>query len=143
MKFWLLTAITYLALSINPALAGVAVIVNKGNPIDEIEKHDLEDLYMGRHLYFPNRHQAVRLDLPPNSTIRQQFYRKLVNRSVAEVNAYWARLLFTGLASPPQVLQSTTEVIEFVRKHENAIGYVDSAQLEGSASSVKVLTVFE
>jgi ABC-type phosphate transport system substrate-binding protein len=49
-----------------------------------------------------------------------------VGKSVAEVNAYWAKLLFTGRASPPRSLTDSETVLQVVRENRNAIGYIES-----------------
>ena len=67
---------------------------------------------------------------------RSAFYRGLVNKSVAEVNAYWAKLLFTGRASPPQVVGNSRAVLAAVRDNKSAIGYVDSADVDDSVKVV-------
>jgi len=118
------------------ASAEIVVVVNKQNPVDSLNRRELVDLYMGRTQHYPNGTLVLRLDQAPDSDTRSQFYRSLVNKSVAEVNAYWARLLFTGRASPPQVLDNSASVLDAVRKNPNAIGYVDSRDVD---NSVKVI----
>lgn len=135
-KRWLqIITLSFAMLALN-AQAAIVVIVNKDNPINTFSQRELVDLYMGRNLYFPDGNLAVRLDHAPTSPIREDFYQQLVGKSVAEVNAYWARLLFTGRASPPQVLDNSHKVIETVHKNRNAIGYIREEDL---VDSVKVV----
>ena len=68
--------------------------------------------------------------------MRSSFYRKLVDKSVAEINAYWARLLFTGRATPPRVLSSDPLVVKSVRENLDAVAYVDSKNLDGKVKVV-------
>lgn len=119
-----------------PAHGEIVVIVNKANGVDALDKRQLIDLYMGRDLYFPNGSIAFRLDHLPKADIRQQFYFKLMQKSVAEVNAYWTRLLFTGRASPPQSVNSAEEIIDAVVANQNAIAYIHKDDL---VESVRVI----
>ena len=135
-KRWLKIIGLSLAMLALNAQAAIVVIVNKDNPTENFSQRDLVDLYMGRNLYFSNGTLAIRLDLAPTSDIREDFYQQLVGKSVAEVNAYWARLLFTGRASPPQVMENSNKVIEAVNKNRNAIGYIREEDL---VDSVKVV----
>ncbi len=135
-KRWLKIIGLSLAMLALNAQAAIVVIVNKDNPTENFSQRDLVDLYMGRNLYFSNGSLAIRLDLAPTSDIREDFYQQLVGKSVAEVNAYWARLLFTGRASPPQVMENSNKVIEAVNKNRNAIGYIREEDL---VDSVKVV----
>jgi len=123
----ILLLITLLA---SPLQAGVVVIVNAENTVLDFNQRQLVDLYMGRDLYFPNGQMAIRLDQSPDSKVRKNFYANLVGKSVAQVNAYWARLLFTGRASPPQVIRNSKDVLEAIRSNANAVGYIDEKDLE-------------
>lgn len=116
--------------------AEIVVVVNPQNPLASLDRRALVDLYMGRTRFFPDGSLVLRLDQAPESAVREAFYRALVHKSVAEVNAYWARLLFTGRASPPQVLEGSQAVLAAVRDNVNAIGYVDSQDLDDSVKVV-------
>lgn len=130
-----------LAILILGALAGnagaeVVVVVNADNPAGPLSRREVVDLFMGRTQYFADGSLVLRLDQAPESPERAEFYRGLVNKSVAEVNAYWAKLLFTGRASPPQVVGSSRAVLDAVRDNKSAIGYVDSADVDDSVKVV-------
>lgn len=122
------------------ASAEIVVVVNHGNPVEDLSRRELVDLYMGRAQHFGDGSLALRLDHPPDSDIRSQFYRQLVNKSVAEVNAYWARLLFTGRASPPQVIHSSADMLRAIQENRNAIGYLDRSEVD---DSVKIIANIE
>jgi ABC-type phosphate transport system substrate-binding protein len=123
--------------TINPAKAGeIVVIVNSESNVMTLSKRELIDLYMGKSLTFPNGLKTVTLDHNLESELRKQFYQLLVNKSVAQVNAYWARLLFTGRAKPPTEIASSEQVKLFVRENINAIGYIDSGLLDSSVKEV-------
>lgn len=55
--------------------------------------------------------------------------------------AYWRKLLFKGKLAPPPTRATDSEIIDFVGKNANAIGYVsgDAAIRAGT----RVLTIFE
>jgi hypothetical protein len=65
-------------------------------------------------------------EAPPG--IRQRFYRVLVNKDLAEIGAYWARLFFTGQAHPPRGEASAEEVIRAVAANPGAIGLLEWAR---------------
>lgn len=136
MIYWLRITLLTLAFSAQSANAGIVVIVNPANPVTDFDKRQLIDLYMGRNLYFPDGKLAIRLDQPPTSQIRRDFYQNLVGMSVAEVKAYWARLLFTGRATPPLETDNSEQIIDAVLKNETAIGYIQDDEV---TDSVKVV----
>lgn len=125
-----------LALPFTGLKADIVVIVNKENSSTSLTTEQLVDIYMGRQRYFPNGDLALRIDQDPNSEIRSDFYQKLINKSIAEVNAYWARLLFTGQATPPNVLENTQSILKAVRDNPGAVAYIDSKDVD---DTVKVI----
>jgi ABC-type phosphate transport system substrate-binding protein len=124
-------------LAATSARAGeLVVIVNPANKTVALTQRQLVNLYMGRTQHYPNGKFALPLDQAPDSQARQTFYRTLVGKSVAEVNAYWAKLLFTGRASPPRSLTDAEAVLQVVRENLDAIGYIDSRDLDDSVKVV-------
>jgi hypothetical protein len=66
------------------------------------------------------------LDQANSRSEREQFFRLLLNMPLAQVNAYWARLTFTGRQSPPEVRNDDQAVVASVSRSVQAIGYVGS-----------------
>jgi hypothetical protein len=116
--------------------AEILVIMNKHSQVSNLTRRQLVDLYMGRAQALPNGEAALPLDQSPTSAIRKAFYQGLVGRSVAEMNAYWARLLFTGRASPPRVLDEADAILRAVRQNRGVIGYIDASELDGTVKVV-------
>ncbi|MGX9418819.1 hypothetical protein [Vibrio sp. WJH972] len=112
------------------------MIVNSENNVSTLSKRELIDLYMGKTHAFPNGLKTITLDQNTDSKVRQKFYHSLVNKSVAQVNAYWARLLFTGRATPPRIANRSEEIRRLVQENPNAIGYIDSDFLDSSVKEV-------
>jgi hypothetical protein len=119
-----------------PARAETVVIVNPGNPVASLSRDQVVDIYLGRQLNFSNGNTALPIDLPPDAALRSGFYRGLVGKSVAQINAYWARLLFTGRATPPRVLSGVPAILKSVRENRDAIAYVNSDDVDGKVKIV-------
>lgn len=132
--------IAFLTLVLLPASASadIVVIINQSNKIESLTKRQVIDLYMGRESHFPNGTRSLRFDQSKNSTIRADFYYQLTHMNLPSINAYWARLIFTGRASAPFTLSNDTEMIEIVEKNPSAIGYIDKQFLTD-----RVKVVFE
>ncbi len=135
---WLVLALLML---ISPVLrADLAVVVNPQNALDALDERDVVDLYMGRFMAFPNGVSALPLDQPIDSEIREQFYQMLTGKSVAQINAYWAKLIFSGRATPPRMARQGDDIIEMVLNNKNAIAYVP---LESVTDEVKVVFILK
>lgn len=121
---------------VNSASAELVVIGNKDMDTEELTRKEVIDIYMGRNSVFPNGKIAMPLDQSVDSDARSQFYAKLVGKNINEINAYWARLLFSGRARPPRVIKREEEIVNTVTENNSVIGYVDSSYL---TDDVKVI----
>jgi ABC-type phosphate transport system substrate-binding protein len=108
------------------AQADIFVIVNARNPVQQLSKEEIADLYLGRTRSYPNGARAQIIDQADTRREREQFYRLLLNMPLVQVNAYWARLTFTGRQTPPEVRSDDQAVLSSVSRSVQAIGYVGS-----------------
>ncbi|WP_259366777.1 hypothetical protein [Colwellia sp. BRX8-7] len=115
------------------------VVVNKDNAINSLSKREVIDIYMGRYLTFPDGEMAQPLDLPPESLLKNDFYLQLVNKNEQKINAYWARLLFSGRAKPPIAAISIEDALNKLYSSPYSIGYIPKDQL---TDAVKVVYRF-
>jgi ABC-type phosphate transport system substrate-binding protein len=109
--------------------ADIAVIVHPDSPLQTLSAKALSDLYLGRahSLNAGDRTiLATVYEQPSDSLLRETFFRSLNGMSISQVNAYWARLRFSGEVLPPLSLADSRQVLEKVKHNRNAIGYVDA-----------------
>jgi ABC-type phosphate transport system substrate-binding protein len=128
MKKLLLSLI--LTFPIASAQAELVVITHISNNLNNLTAKQVQDIFMGRTRLFPNGKFALPID--QSSPLRAEFYQKLTARPVEQINAYWARIMFTGQASPPQQLPDDKAVLQTVRENEGAIGYIDKTHVDNT-----------
>jgi len=126
-----------LLLSAN-SVAEIVVIGNIQNNQQELTALQVQDIYMGRTRAFPDGKLAYPFD---QTNLRGEFYLKLTQRPVAQINAYWARLMFSGQTSPPTKLPDDQSIIEIVKKHEGAIGYINKENVD--EQTMRILLILE
>ncbi|WP_251977757.1 hypothetical protein [Salinicola avicenniae] len=119
-----------------PATADIAIVVSKESGISQISRDDAVNIFMGRYRKLTNGHLALPVDLTP---LKTRFYRVLVNRDVATINSYWARLVFSGEASPPQQIATPLEMRDLVMHNANTLGYMDSDEVNDDIHVVLTL----
>jgi ABC-type phosphate transport system substrate-binding protein len=117
-------------------MADIVVIGNKDIQIKALTKKQVIDIYMGRKLTFPNGKTALPIDQGKDSTTRKLFYHNLVDKTLSEINAYWARLLFSGRTAPPRSVENGSSVINIIKNNKSVIGYI---HLEDLTDDVRVL----
>jgi hypothetical protein len=118
------------------AQADLVLIANAAIADASISREEAVNIYMGRLRRFPSGAAAQPLDLPPDGTGKALFYQLLVNKNLSDVEAYWARLVFSGRTLPPRTVGGSPEVVKYVARDRSAIGYVDRSQVD---NSVKII----
>ncbi|TNC83587.1 MAG: phosphate ABC transporter substrate-binding protein [Alcanivorax sp.] len=131
--------------SASSASGELAIIVNNTNDIQEISVEDVASIFLGKSRQLPDGTKVVPLDQLEGSGLKQEFYAKVVRKTLPQLNSYWSRLIFTGRGQPPFAVSGNSEVLEFVASNPNMIGYVDVRALQTAAnlSNVKVLLTIQ
>ena len=118
--------------------AEIAVVVNPANA-NAVSADELNRLFLGRTASFADGSKAMPLNQAEGQTARDEFDSKVLNRSASQLKAYWSKLVFTGKGTPPKELADDAAVKAAVAADPNAIGYISSANVDGS---VKVVASF-
>lgn len=114
----------------------IVVVVNQKNSVSKLSRDEVIDIYMGRNRQLPSGVTALPLDLPTTSPEREQFYFRLTGKSMSQINAYWARLILTGRASPPTLMHSQAEAMQMVTDNRSAVGYANRSSASSQAKVV-------
>ncbi|NRR32029.1 hypothetical protein HSX11_17790 [Oxalobacteraceae bacterium] len=112
------------------AMAEIAVIVNPKNPATRMFSEQASQFFMGKSSMF------VPFDQSEKSAIRADFYQKIAGKDISQVKANWAKLVFTGKATPPAELHSSADVKKAVAADVNGIGYIEKSAVD---DTVKVI----
>ena len=128
----------WLAALMPAAHADLVLVTSPQSGIERLTQEEVINIYLGRYRRLPSGVVAEPVDHPAESEARARFYRRLVNKSLAEVNAYWARLVFSGKTRPPQVVQGADNIVHLVATQPGVLAYVERTQVDG-----RVRIVFE
>jgi hypothetical protein len=121
------------------ARADFYLVVHAGNAQAALTQKEAVDLFMGRQRTFPRGDFALVFDLPRDSPQREAFYKALTGMSLAQVNSYWARLMFAGQSLPPQPLPDEAAMLDIVRRNPSALGWVSKEPNDKNIRTVLVL----
>jgi hypothetical protein len=108
------------------AAASFRVVVNESNPVTTISADDLSELFLKRRTSWPGGLSAQPVDQPARAAVRESFSTVALDRPVRAMVAYWQQQIFSGRGVPPLELATETEVVEYVRANEGAVGYVSA-----------------
>ena len=129
-----LIAVVLLAPSL--ASAGVVMVVGAKSPAGKLTADQAAQLFLGKAATLPGAGDAQLIDQAEGSAIRDTFYNKVVGKTPTQVKAIWSRLAFSGTARPPKEVANAAEVKKAVGADPNAIGYIDSSEVDASVKVV-------
>ncbi len=121
------------------ARADFYLVVNAANPERSLSTKAAIALYMGRSRAFSNGEFALMLDLPRDHPRRAAFYEALTGMSVAQVNSYWSRLMFSGQSVPPQAVPDEAAMLSVLRRNPGALGWLGREPGEPGLRTVLVI----
>ncbi|MEJ7805472.1 MAG: hypothetical protein WKG03_06080, partial [Telluria sp.] len=78
----------------------------------------------------------VPVEQAENSPIRAEFYKKVLEKEPAQVQAIWSKIVFTGKGKLPKEFKSSADVKKAVSENVNAIAYMEKAAVD---DTVKVI----
>ena len=100
----------------------LVVIVHRDSGISTLSREQASHLFLGRVKMLPSGGRANVVEVEP---LRASFYRRLLGREIAEINAYWARLQFSGRTQPPLRVSDSAAAVARVAEDPQAIAFVD------------------
>ena len=104
-----------------------------------LTKSKVRMLYRGKMKRLQNKKIEL-CDWSESHIVRSEFYQTLLRKDVAQMNAYWASLSFSGKARPPKVIKedSMEELLQWVSAKKTRIGY---AKLELLPKTANILYI--
>ena len=102
------------------------VVVNQQSGLTSLSQKQVMSLFLGRAKFLPTGSRVKTFDHPMDSPMRASFYQSLTGKDIADIDAYWARLKYSGRGSPPQALESPEEIIKKVSEQKSGLSYLPS-----------------
>ncbi len=113
-----------------PALAELVLVIHPHNETKSMTNSQAAQYFLGGSVQFMPVEQAA------GSPIRLEFYKKVLEKEPSQVQAIWARIVFTGKGKPPKEVKTSDEVKKAIRENVNAIGYIEKSAVD---DTVKVI----
>ncbi|MEC5162609.1 MULTISPECIES: hypothetical protein [unclassified Janthinobacterium] len=124
------TLLLLLAMGAVPARAELVLVVNPKNPATKMFPSQAAQFFLGGSVLFTPIEQAE------GSAIRAEFYKKVLEKEPSQVQAVWAKLVFTGKGKAPKEYKSSADVKKAVGENVNAIAYIEKAAVDDSVKVV-------
>ena len=130
--------VAFLAMSLAATVAQAgdfAVIVNKDNAAP-VDKDTVAKIYSGELKSWKDGSPVAAIDLPESNPVRTDFSTEVLGKTVANVKALWAQMIFSGKALPPKQAATDDDVKKLVSANKGAIGYVKRSSVDESVKAV-------
>ena len=114
------------------------VIVNSLNSINLLTKKQVSNFLLKKTTRWSNNTKVQPVDLSSHSEVRKIFSKTIHQKSIVQVRSFWQQSVFSGKASPPPEIKNDNTVINYVKTHNGAIGYVSA---NTNTNEVKTITV--
>lgn len=116
------------------------VVIHVDNPISSVGREQLARCFMKEIGIWTTGDPVIPVDQLPESQVRAAFSKEVHGGSAPAIAELWEQR-GAGGATPPAMLASDQEVLDFVRANPGAVGYVSAATELGPG--VKELTLTE
>jgi ABC-type phosphate transport system substrate-binding protein len=113
-----------------PASAELVIIVNPANPATRIFPSQAAQFFLGSSVLF------TPVEQPADSPIRAEFYKKVLEKEPAQVEAIWSKIAFTAKGKPPKEMKNSEEVKKAVAANPKAIGYIEKGAVDDTVKVV-------
>ncbi len=109
------------------AAADFVVVVNAANPQAALPAAEVSNMFLQKTHRWDSGERVRAVDLPEASPARESFSKAIHGRPTAAVKAYWQRMIFSGIDTPPPEKPTPADVLAYVKANPGAIGYVPAA----------------
>ena len=116
------------------------VVVHASNPVARLTRDQVSKIFLRKATLWDNRQPVLPVDQTADSPVRRTFTKQIHHRTIASVQTWWQQQTFAGVGVAPPERASDAEVLEYIRKYPNAIGYVRANMAVGADIKVQVVT---
>lgn len=102
------------------------IIVNPANPDTAVSISKLSRMFTKKVTRWSNGLRVFPVDQPEQSKLRHTFTRAIHGKDISAIKAYWQVQIFSGRGVPPPEKKSGSDVVQYVKDHRGAVGYVST-----------------
>ncbi|MFN5370687.1 MAG: hypothetical protein ACK5B6_04415 [Bacteroidia bacterium] len=111
------------------SLDGLLLIGNQTG-LTSINRKQMNGIFRGTQSIWKSKEQVIVVMPSSKADFAEQFAGSVLQMSHSALQKYWLALVFQGRANAPVFLNSSSEIIEYVKKNPGAIAVVKAAERE-------------
>ena len=117
--------------------AGFVVIANKSVVETTLTRAELQGIFLGEKVKWGNRKHIKIAVLEDDRTLKE-FLQAMLGKTPSQFDQHWVRMVTTGKAYMPPAFPDSQQVVDFVAKTPNAIGFVASGQTGDAVKTIAI-----
>src|SRR2546423_198340 len=129
---WALSAFALLPMAVHSQDVAYRLVVHGSNPIAHLTRDQVSRIFLRKITLWDNRQPVLPVDQTPETPVRRTFSKQILQRTISSVQTWWQQQTFAGIGVAPPERSSDTEILDYIRKYPNAIGYIRSGVPVGS-----------
>lgn len=111
------------------SLDGLSLMGNKTGLVS-VNRKQLNGIFRGNQSIWKTNEQVIVVMPSSKAEFADQFAKSVLQMSHSALQKYWLALVFQGRANAPVFLNSSGEIIDYVKKNPGAIAIVKSTERE-------------
>lgn len=124
------------------ALANIAVVVNKSNPVSDVSYNDLKHILEAKKQQWDNGEKITLVFKPITSNETQFLINKMYKIRSENFYQYWMLKSYNNeISEYPKVTENLGGVIALVSKIPGAVGFIGMDEISQCAVKVKIIRV--
>lgn len=111
----------------NSSLQGLLLIGNKTG-LESVSRKQMQEIFRGSQSIW-NTNEQVIVVMPSNKAdFADDFALSVLQMTQTALHKYWLGLVFQGRSNAPVFLNSSAEILEYVKRNQGAIGIVKMSE---------------
>ena len=115
------------------------VVVNATNPVARLTRDQVSRIFLRKINQWDNHQPVLPVDQAADSPVRRTFTKEIHGRTIAAIQTWWQQQTFAGVGVAPPERATDAEVLDYVRRYPNAIGYVRTGVPVGA--DIKIIEI--
>jgi ABC-type phosphate transport system substrate-binding protein len=116
--------------------ADIVVVMSAKSNITSLSKNTVTAIFLGKTSTFPDGNQAVPIEQNEDQEAYKEFHRLVTEKSDSQLNAYWAKMVFSGKGNPPREVANNSEVLKVIAANPSMIGYLEKSAVNRTVKIV-------
>ena len=118
---------------------GLAIIVNRANPVEDISRAELRATFLGERSHWANGRRITLVMMEPGQPERETVLREVCRMSESDFRRRFLQGLLTGeVLVSPKTLATPVGVRKFVFNVPGAVGYLRPEDVDESVKVIRI-----